>query len=234
MTRYLTLILVAIVAVGCGGETGAVKSAIDEFAAAAEDPDRTCMLITRESRAQLERLARLSGGKTCADALRNNDSTAGDVNVEDVEVEGDRATAQETLTATKFTLLREGGEWRVDLFALDQLGWTLRQSIACSQFVTDVDKLGEPGDTPRQFIAYLRDYERLVQQWAADAEQADPPRLYAKRHRDLMSGIADFRAATRRLRAAIPKGRQASVRAYATLQRAEKAMRGFPITCGPQ
>lgn len=208
-----------------------VKAAVEAFADAGGDRERTCELVTRDNRAELERLARLTGGRTCADALKLVDSDPGDVSLEDVEVDGDKATVQETLTATTFTLYREGGEWRVDMLALAHLGWTLRQSVACSQLAADVGELGEPQGR-KELLAYLGRFERLVERWAREAERIDPARLYAKRHRDLMESIAGIQRALKELRADLAsRDRSGYDRAVQKLEKAEQSIQDQPISC---
>ena len=217
---------------GCAfGEKGEVMSAVEEFADAGDDRGRTCELITEANRTELERLARLTGGRTCADALRLVDSDSGDVSLEDVKIKGNRATVQETLTATTFTLFREGEAWKVDMLALAHLGWTLRQSMACSQFAADLEKLGGT-DSPGELLAYLAGFERLVKRWKGEAEKIEPSKMYLKRHRDLMGSITAMQRAARKIRTDFADRRRSGYeRGLRELEEAEKSIQDHPISC---
>ena len=237
MPRWVLPAVIAVIVVGGGivrslpSEERDVKATVEAFADAADDRERTCELVTRSNRAELERLARLTGGRTCADALELVDSDAGNVSLEAVKVDGDRATVQETLTASTFTLHREGGEWRVDMLALAHLGWTLRQSAACSEFAVRVGELGEPG-TRKALLAYLGRFGRLVGRWAREAERIEPARMYAKRHRDLMAGIAGIQRAVEELRTDLAsRDRSGYDRAVQRLEKAEEDIQDQPISC---
>ena len=226
------VLLSALLLAGCAfGEKGEVMSAVEEFADAGDDRQRTCDLITKDNRRELERLARLTGGRTCADALKLVDSDSGDVSLEDVKIAGDRATVQETLTATTFTLYREGEDWKVDMLALAHLGWTLRQSMACSQFAADVGELGDT-ESRAELLDYLAEFERLVQRWKGEAGKIEPSKMYLKRHRDLLASIDGMQRAARKIRSEFAdRDRAGYERGVKDLEEAEKSIQEHPISC---
>jgi hypothetical protein len=130
MPRSLLSTLATVAAAGlllgaCGGESeeDRVVDAVDAFVAAGRDMDAAaaCALLSSD---QLRRIASFSGGGSCPQVLGGVLATAStrttDVEIEEVRIEGRRATVEVTLSAEaspprsdEIHLVEEGGEWKL-------------------------------------------------------------------------------------------------------------------------
>ena len=124
-TRSLIALLalaLALFAAGCGdSDSDQAKSAVEDYLAAVTkgDGDKACSLITDQTKKNIEK-----GGRKCADTISALNKGPGrsvlqafkDAKVENVKVNGDRATADikvKSLTQ-KTNLRKEDGKWKLD------------------------------------------------------------------------------------------------------------------------
>jgi hypothetical protein len=121
--------VVALAVTGCGGDDGSpgggeVDEVVADYAQAfgGGDGDRACELLTEEAReAFVKRVSSVVGTTDCAEAMTKLQSFAGpsitgpfeDATVENVQVDGDRATADLVADghSEEVTLENVDGEW---------------------------------------------------------------------------------------------------------------------------
>lgn len=108
----LAVVLSAALAVGaCGGDSADEERIRAIIAEVAEDPSAICAHLPSE-------VVDAIGGREQCDALAvHADGERGDLSIEEVEVEGDVATATVTDDAgdeERIGFVREGGDWKVD------------------------------------------------------------------------------------------------------------------------
>ena len=123
--RTITALLVAVslvFAAGCGGsEEDKAKSAVEDYLKAVTkgDGDKACSLITEQTKKNIER-----GERKCGETVSALNKGPGravlkpyeDAKVENVKVNGDRATADIKVNdqTQKVNLRKEGGDWKLD------------------------------------------------------------------------------------------------------------------------
>lgn len=116
------LLVVGFALGACGGdsEEDAVREAVEEFVAAVRDGDgaAACELLTDEA---LE----TAGGARCERALgRIGDAVAPEVEITDIRVQGDRATAEagaagggeDEVRSQPLDFVKEDDEWKIASF----------------------------------------------------------------------------------------------------------------------
>ena len=128
MAARLAPLALALCLAACGsGEEGEVRGAVNRLydGFADRDAKRVCESITEERRREIAgRMSTCSQAMGIAMGLVGEKLTeVGDAEVEKVEVDGRRATAtvRSDGRSSRLGLSREGGEWKVADFALDQL-----------------------------------------------------------------------------------------------------------------
>lgn len=119
----------AFVVAGCGGDdTGAIERTVEAYLAAVAERDgaAACAELTENAQLGIFEFRRVHVGpdhpeKACARVVRRQ-RLAGDRDVlldprvEDVEFDGDAATAR--VNGVEATLKRDDGEWKLDVFGL--------------------------------------------------------------------------------------------------------------------
>ena len=122
----LAIALAAALVTGCGGagsDEDQVRDVVTSFVEAGKnrDAEEACSLLASD---QVKAVERLGGGADCEQVLggffANADAAGTEVKIEDVRVEGDRATVDATVKAGSFgpkaesiLVVREGGEWKL-------------------------------------------------------------------------------------------------------------------------
>ena len=122
----LAIALAAALVTGCGGagsDEDQVRDVVTSFVEAGKnrDAEEACSLLSSD---QVKAVERLGGGADCEQVLggffANADAAGTEVKIEDVRVEGDRATVDATVKAGSFgpkaesiLVVREGGEWKL-------------------------------------------------------------------------------------------------------------------------
>ena len=122
----LAIALAAALVTGCGGagsDEDQVRDVVTSFVEAGKDRDaeEACSLLASD---QVKVVERLGHGADCEQVLggffANADAAGTEVKIEDVRVEGDRATVDATVKAGSFgpkaesiLVVREGGEWKL-------------------------------------------------------------------------------------------------------------------------
>lgn len=108
------LAAVALVAAGCGGSGGDEGSSDEDkitevLEAVANDPSSICEHFTDEM------LTSFGGAEGCKEASAASDSEGGDVEINDIAIEGDTATADVTQQEgdSTVTLVKVGDEWKI-------------------------------------------------------------------------------------------------------------------------
>jgi hypothetical protein len=107
------LVALALVAAGCGGDGGGSSDEdkiTEVLEAVAEDPSSICEHFTDET------LSTLGGADGCRQAGESSDSEGGAVEIDDIAVDGDTATARVTQQEgdSTISLVRVGDQWRID------------------------------------------------------------------------------------------------------------------------
>ena len=111
---------------GNGGDEEGVRDAITDVADAIQDKDyeKVCDRFTDDVRKRLESGARKAGGGTCAELLRRFDKGGAiadrigkpeDLKFERVTVEGDTATVEIKDERQPTRLVKERGQWKLDV-----------------------------------------------------------------------------------------------------------------------
>ena len=122
----LAVAVAAALAAGSGGggsDEDQVRDVVTSFVQAGKDKDaeEACSLLASD---QVKVVERLGGGSDCAEVLggflARADVAGTDLEIEDVRVEGDRATVDATLNAPgsppraeSILLVKEEGEWKL-------------------------------------------------------------------------------------------------------------------------
>jgi ketosteroid isomerase-like protein len=125
--RAIVSLVAAALLAGCGGGGGSdeqqVRDVVTSFVQAGKDRDaaKACSLLAED---QVKVVQRLGGGGSCEKVLggilSQAASTGSDLKIEDVRVEGDRATVDATVKAAgsapkpeSILLVKESGEWKL-------------------------------------------------------------------------------------------------------------------------
>jgi ketosteroid isomerase-like protein len=122
----LAVALTAALVAGCGGggsDEDQVRDVVTSFVQAGKDRDaaKACDLLASE---QIKVVERVGGGAECEQVLggffANADAAGTEVKIDDVRVEGNRATVDATLMAAgtspkaeSILLVKEDGEWKL-------------------------------------------------------------------------------------------------------------------------
>ena len=124
---WLAIALAAALAAGCGGggvsDEDQVRDVVTSFVQAGKDRDaaEACSLLAAD---QLKVVEQLGGGAGCEQVLggflAKANAVGTDLKIEDVRVEGDRATVDATVKAAgsspkaeSILLVKEDGEWKL-------------------------------------------------------------------------------------------------------------------------
>ena len=122
----LAIALAAALVTGCGGagsDEDQVRDVVTSFVEAGKDRDaeEACSLLASD---QVKAVERLGGGADCEQVLggilAKAQVSGTDLKIEDVRVEGDRATVDATVKASgaspraeSILLIKEDGEWKL-------------------------------------------------------------------------------------------------------------------------
>lgn len=207
--------------VGCGDdgptEQERAQDALGAFVEAVDRKDGAaiCASLTPNAVRSVEKLARAQRRPQaeCADLVRGQ--LAGfRPPEEELEVTADREVAEgrrelvaptlNGLTTAPFTLVREetGGEFRVALFAGDDLGDRLKRSAACSRLRQTALRLPFPPSGLKGYPAYLRRVAAQVERRDRDLRAGFGSRVEA----EVLQGVA---RSLRRAARDMARGREA-------------------------
>lgn len=122
----LAAALATVVVAGCGGgssDEDQVRDVVTSFVQAGKDRDaaEACSLLAAD---QVKAVERLGGGGDCAQVLggffAEANAAGTDVEIQDVRVQGDRATVDATVKAAgsspqpeSILVVKEDGEWKI-------------------------------------------------------------------------------------------------------------------------
>jgi hypothetical protein len=152
--RHLPLLFLSIVSalllLACGGSGSSDESEIEDAIVTSATSDDPANCTDLETQSFVEQVATESGKaalKSCEEETADPESKADSVEVTEVEVEGDKATAQAAISGGGFdgqalvlALVRDGDRWKLDEIAEFA---KFDQGAFVQQFKTQLEKGGE-------------------------------------------------------------------------------------------